>query len=133
MLFCFDAVPVRGRQVIEKEWRHWTEFFEGSNARLGPNGRCDCHRTYSRVVGSKTVENRYFWLPNGKLNLSFFNVLGTQLPVVGRWAPCASPHVPAVPKTWLFALTDRIRSPAPDPPTPIRTLRRPARYTPGYG
>ena len=76
-------------QVIEKEWRHWMEFFVGSNDRLGPNGRCDCHRTYSRIVGSKTVENRYFWLPNGALNLSFINVLGLQLPVVGRWAPCA--------------------------------------------
>ena len=30
--------------VIEKEWRQWMPFFNGSNARLQPNGRCDCHR-----------------------------------------------------------------------------------------
>ena len=46
-------------QVVEKEWRHWMQFFNGSNARLAPHGRCDCHRSYARPVGSKTIENRF--------------------------------------------------------------------------
>ena len=75
--------------VIEKEWRHWMQFFEGTNGRLAPHGRCDCHRAYARPVGSKTVENRYFWLPAGALNLTFINVLSLDMPVVGNWAPYA--------------------------------------------
>ena len=73
--------------VIEREWRHWMQFFNGTNERLQPNGRCDCHRTWAKPVGSKTVENRYFWTPGGALNLTFINVLSLQMPVVGNWAP----------------------------------------------
>lgn len=73
--------------VKEREWRHWMPFYRGSNERLAPNGKCDCHRTFARPVGSKTVENRYFWLPeHGMLNLSFIQVLNPEA-ILGHWTP----------------------------------------------
>ena len=48
--------------VKEREWRHWMPFYNGSTEALMPNKRCDCHRSFARPVGSKTIENRYFWL-----------------------------------------------------------------------
>ena len=77
-------------QVVEKEWRHWMQFFNGSNARLAPHGRCDCHRSYARPVGSKTIENRFYWRPGGALNLTYVPVLDPST-IRGHWAPFA-PH-----------------------------------------
>ena len=75
--------------VKEREWRHWMPFYNGSTERLSPNGRCDCHRSFARPVGSKTVENRYFSLPQGgMLNLSFIQVLNPEA-VLGHWSPTA--------------------------------------------
>ena len=75
--------------VKEQEWRHWMPFFNGSMARLGPNSKCDCHRTFARPVGSKSIENRYFWLPErGMLNMSFIQVLNPES-ILGHWAPTA--------------------------------------------
>ena len=70
--------------VKEREWRHWMPFYNGSTERLMPNTRCDCHRSFAKPVGSKTVENRYFWT-NG-LNLSFIQVLNPAI-IFGHWAP----------------------------------------------
>lgn len=73
--------------VKEREWRHWMPFYNGSNEALAPNGRCDCHRSFAKPVGSKTVENRYFWLrEQGLLNMSFIQVLNPEA-VLGTWAP----------------------------------------------
>ena len=90
--------------VKEREWRHWMPFYNGSTDALMPNSRCDCHRTFARPVGSKTVENRYFWMErppsNGRggrsgrnahaarqlLNLSFVQVL-TPETIFGHWTP----------------------------------------------
>ena len=72
--------------VKEREWRHWMPFYNGSTERLAPNSRCDCHRSFARPVGSKTVENRYFWLDGERLNLSFVQVL-TPEAVLGHWMP----------------------------------------------
>ena len=45
-------------QVVEKEWRHWMQFFNGSNARLAPHGRCDCHRSFCfSLSNNKTVKH----------------------------------------------------------------------------
>ena len=76
--------------VKEREWRHWMPFYNGSTERLMPNTRCDCHRSFARPVGSKTIENRYFWL-EGKghkplLNLSFVQVLEPET-IFGHWTP----------------------------------------------
>ena len=82
----------------EQEWPNWKLFFNGTNNRLEPHGRCDCFRSDARPLGSKIVENRYFWLP-GRLNLTYIQVLGqarnkadnwnkaVKLPIVGSWAP----------------------------------------------
>jgi len=73
--------------VKEREWRHWMPFYNGSTEALAPNSRCDCHRSFARPVGSKTVENRYFWLrQHGVLNLSFIQVLNPDA-ILGHWAP----------------------------------------------
>ena len=77
--------------VKEREWRHWMPFYNGSTERLKPHSRCDCHRSFARPVGSKTVENRYFWLEgtsaHGRgLNLSFIQVLNSDA-ILGHWAP----------------------------------------------
>ena len=80
--------------VKEREWRHWMPFYNGSTERLKPNGRCDCHRSFAKPVGSKTVENRYYWLESSKrngeriplLNLSFVQVL-TPETIFGHWQP----------------------------------------------
>ena len=73
--------------VKEREWRHWMPFYNGSTEALMPNTRCDCHRSFARPVGSKTVENRYFWTAaGGGLNLSFVQVL-TPETVFGHWMP----------------------------------------------
>ncbi len=72
--------------VKEREWRHWMPFYNGSTEALKPNGKCDCHRSFAKPVGSKTVENRYFWLPSGSLNLSFIQVLNPEA-ILGTWAP----------------------------------------------
>ena len=73
--------------VKEREWRHWMPYYNGSTERLKPNCRCDCHRSFARPIGSKTVENRYYWLP-GRLNLSFFQILDPSS-VFGHWTPTA--------------------------------------------
>jgi len=72
--------------VIEREWRHWTQFYNGSNARLEPTTRCDCHRSYARPVGSKTIENRYYWTADGALNLTYIAVLDPSS-LIGSWMP----------------------------------------------
>lgn len=74
--------------VIEREWRHWTQFYNGSTQRLEPNTRCDCHRSYAKPVGSKTIENRYFWTADGQLNLTYIAVLDPSS-LIGSWAPYA--------------------------------------------
>ena len=74
--------------VIEREWRHWTQFYNGSTQRLEPHTRCDCHRSYAKPVGSKTIENRYFWTADGKLNLTYIAVLDPSN-LIGSWAPYA--------------------------------------------
>ena len=74
--------------VIEREWRHWTQFYNGSTHRLEPNTRCDCHRSYAKPVGSKTIENRYFWTDDGRLNLTYIAVLDPSS-LIGSWAPFA--------------------------------------------
>ena len=113
--------------VIEREWRHWMQFFNGTNERLLPSGRCDCHRTYARPVGSKTVENRYYWTDDGALNLTFINVLSLEMPVVGNWAPFApldEPHLreavhptfaPHWSRNWTAAIEDVVRQLRPPP------------------
>ena len=81
--------------VREREWLNWMPFYHGSNARLSPNGHCDCYREYARPVGSKSIENRYFWreVPGaygsqaGHINVSFFNLLSLSIPLMGHWAP----------------------------------------------
>jgi hypothetical protein len=82
----------------EREWTNWNTFFNGTNNRLQPNGRCDCFRSDAHPLGSKITENRYFWLP-GKLNLTYNQVLSQarnkadnwkkahRLPIIGKWAP----------------------------------------------
>lgn len=82
----------------EHEWPNWPTFFNGTNNRLQPHGRCDCFRSDARPFGSKITENRYFWMP-GRLNLTYIQVLGqarknadnynkaNKLPIVGTWAP----------------------------------------------
>jgi hypothetical protein len=73
--------------VKEREWRHWMPFYNGSTELLMPNSRCDCHRSFARPVGSKTVENRYFWTTEGGgLNLSFIQVLNPET-ILGHWMP----------------------------------------------
>lgn len=87
--------------VKEREWRHWMPFYNGSTEALKPNSRCDCHRSFARPVGSKTIENRYFWLekePSSRgdgqrrrsnapfFNLSFIQVL-TPEAIMGQWKP----------------------------------------------
>ena len=73
--------------VKEREWRHWMPFYNGSTEALLPNSRCDCHRSFARPVGSKTVENRYYWTSQGGgLNLSFVQVLTPEV-VFGHWMP----------------------------------------------
>ena len=74
--------------VIEREWRHWTQFYNGSTQRLEPHTRCDCHRSYAKPVGSKTIENRYFWTADGQLNLTYIAVLDPSN-LIGSWAPYA--------------------------------------------
>lgn len=74
--------------VIEREWRHWTQFYNGSTVRLEPNTRCDCHRSYAKPVGSKTIENRYFWTADGNVNLTYIAVLDPSN-LIGSWAPFA--------------------------------------------
>ena len=73
-------------------------FFNGTNNRLEPHSRCDCFRSDARPLGSKIVENRYFWLP-GRLNLTYIQVpdqarnkadiwnKADKLTIVGSWAP----------------------------------------------
>lgn len=73
--------------VKEREWDGWMAFFAGTNERLGPNHRCDCYREYARPVGSKSIENHYFW--HGGVNLTFINVLDKAAPLMGHWAPWA--------------------------------------------
>lgn len=75
--------------VKEREWRHWTPYYIGSTKRLGPHTRCDCHRTFAVPVGSKTIENRYFWTEDGKLNLTFIQVLNPTA-ILGTWPPLQS-------------------------------------------
>ena len=86
--------------VKEREWRHWMPFYNGSTEALKPHSRCDCHRSFARPVGSKTIENRYYWLERESssrgrrretirtpfLNLSFVQVL-TPESVLGQWKP----------------------------------------------
>ena len=72
--------------VKEREWRHWMPFYNGSTERLMPNTRCDCHRSFAKPVGSKTVENRYFWTDGTRLNMSFVQVL-TPETIFGHWQP----------------------------------------------
>jgi hypothetical protein len=72
--------------VKEREWRHWMPFYNGSTEALKPNGRCDCHRSFAKPVGSKTIENRFFWLSGGALNLSFIQVLNPEA-ILGTWLP----------------------------------------------
>lgn len=72
--------------VKEREWRHWMPFYNGSTERLMPNTRCDCHRSFAKPVGSKTIENRFYWTNDGRLNLSFVQVL-TPETIFGNWAP----------------------------------------------
>ena len=73
--------------VKEREWRHWMPFYNGSTELLMPNSRCDCHRSFARPVGSKTVENRYYWTTEGgDLNLSFVQVLNPES-IFGHWMP----------------------------------------------
>ena len=84
--------------VNEKEWPNWKTFFNGTNGRLEPSGRCDCFRDGARPHEINIIENRYFWL-RGRLNLTYIQVLAQsknksrnynmapRLPIVGRWAP----------------------------------------------
>ena len=71
--------------VIEREWRHWTQFYNGSTVRLEPNTRCDCHRSYAKPVGSKTIENRYFWTADGNVNLTYIAVLDPSNLIGSTW------------------------------------------------
>ena len=75
--------------VKEREWKHWIPFLNGTTEKLKPNAKCDCHRSYARPVGSKTIENRYFWIEREKspiLNISFIQVLNP-MKVLGQWKP----------------------------------------------
>ncbi|KAL1522758.1 hypothetical protein AB1Y20_017730 [Prymnesium parvum] len=81
--------------VKEREWLGWMQFFTGTTRRMHPNHHCDCYREYAKPVGSKTIENRYFWhmVTNDSgqvvstLNLTFINVLDKHGQVMGHWAP----------------------------------------------
>lgn len=81
--------------VREREWLNWMPFYHGVTARLAPNSHCDCYREYARPVGSKSIENRYFWReipavggqPVGHVNLTFLNLLALSIPLMGHWAP----------------------------------------------
>ena len=77
--------------VKEREWRHWMPFYNGSTEALKPNSKCDCHRSFARPVGSKTIENRYFWSRDGLLNMSFIQVLNPES-ILGTWAPAGPLH-----------------------------------------
>ena len=83
--------------VKEREWLNWMPFFRGTHQRLSPNEHCDCYREYAKPVGSKSIENRYFWRDIigadggtiGSINLTFINVLDKYAPLMGHWAPWA--------------------------------------------
>ena len=69
--------------VKEKEWTDWMEYHKHITSIVN-NMQCDCHRSYSRVVGSKTIDNRFF--SNKNINLTFFQVLNPNH-IQGRWHP----------------------------------------------